>query len=1663
MPKIFHESSYIFHFISRINMYEEHTFAFPAKTGPARFVHSWSLKCYNDFGEYSGGGTSGSTYDAVNYFTLPFSEVVKVSTQEHGLRFGKLHIEKISETSTSLKIKYWVTCEQAGKLGWYEELEWRGDLLCRTESVPEQTDSKPTGLLCEGSIFPQVMMNPKPAFSAIFQDLIGQASTAQVEVYLETAEASVPVWDSGWLARNPRDGERCRNIIYAGSTLLMNQKIYKWRIRFRDLEDAVGDWSDYAYFRTSLEHPPDPTGTAPTELLCEGEAHPTEVSDSTPEFSAINNLGMATTHYQIVVSKNLAEQGYYPKEPFVWNSGWLGDSTPSGQRCPDKEYGVSVEGQKILAFDGTIYYWAIRFKNETYDRVIISEWSKAAIFRMAVEEPPPTFEVVQTFSSNTYATPKHIFEHEETVYVQATNLAGAGPEGPPILLVTADSSDQILVALVEAPATRFRGTFIVTAGPTNDTTDRIHLDLYERAVLTCDVDRDGKVATTEIFCHGAIAPTGSYYRIQVNTQRDMLGTMMWDSGNIWTSTVLVHDERSPEFEYAGAKLDLTGKLYYWRIKLWNVSDPEGPWSIELAYFSGYPAGEEPRPPPPWITAQYREPKGTAEVGLVAWEETYTNLADVMVLSVSSNKNPLDNIETGQGTIYLSNIDRLFYSEYEASDFYKKLAGKKIRISLGAVVESEDDLYTKMTGIVKSINVNRLQKTAEIVALEFLDYYKTRKIKQTPVYKNITVFDLFCNLIRYCFPNWKNQYETAYWDYFVDPLGFRRAYTYLGTGDGSAEYLIQDHNKDPVEPIYNIIPETDAIYKNGLRLFTGEDYMIVQENRPLGVVSTLKFLKGYPDSDDILYGCFTIETIVEVIQYKDTSLIEELEKIAEIADCRVYANADGKLVCKSNRIRDAVDTVSHDTQLINLSSRRDTDEIINHVIVESKPYQIAGERTTLDSLEINFDSRPKGEAGIEHTFYFDEYSTELVFDLTWSLEVQKLAGTYMGSGDKEDFTLPLMEEVWVKGGLFGSNVKYGKIYIQVSEADSLHIVLKFWVDCIHPKDWYNTPYDFSATLTVKGITIGQPITYIGEAIDEASFHDMWIGEKRRTFTFEYLEPGIDIAQQAAESLLSIFHKLPTYYDCEVRGMPHLKLLDTVKVTEPTANLLETEMQVIKLVDNMRIGDYKTNLGLMVKEVPVIKAPSYWTPEWQEVEIYSEATDHGQLGWNFDSRIIGYSFRLEWKVEFNSPFFPKAPEHSGADYNIADLPYDVTIQGLTPAENLIDLGILQIRLSAAAESWVEIDYTFTLAENWTWDDYETFDARWRVDPRLTIKIACIPEFSYETVGPEDLPHYPPTNDYTPPEDQPGNGYYYDDESRWFMYYLSNSRTTISVRTALVARIGGEVQIPANADWTDHGIILSEGPSGSWDRRFSGMLSPCTVVKKGGTFFLYYIGADGNRSTDGGPRHRALGVATSPDGFHFTKRGRILTYLPHNNEEEGIFSAGAFLDTNGEIVMYWSALDAGSPTSTVVDSDIRLAVSNNGLNFTDKGDVISHADSKIWGYGDELFPVGAFREGNTYHVYYVAKGHGAWWDLGLGWGPGRGSVGNNTKKVLAPSPRIIGGCDPQYVSPSKIALFICTDDSGEIRTASVSSPASLSSSVGTYSLSGDHPDTVYLYEEP
>lgn len=82
---------------------------------------------------------------------------------------------------------------------------------------------------------------------------------------------------------------------------------------------------------------------------------------------------------------------------------------------------------------------------------------------------------------------------------------------------------------------------------------------------------------------------------------------------------------------------------------------------------------------------------------------------------------------------------------------------------------------------------------------------------------------------------------------------------------------------------------------------------------------------------------------------------------------------------------------------------------------------------------------------------------------------------------------------------------------------------------------------------------------------------------------------------------------------------------------------------------------------------------------------------------------------------------------------------------------------------------------------------------------------------------------------------------------------------------------------------------------------------------------------------------------------------------------------LDDRNRVRLYYAACDAGSSISVSVTYDVRLTISEDGYSFNDMGVMLSHDDSRVWGYGDELFPVGVNESFEHTCLYYIAKGRG------------------------------------------------------------------------------------------
>jgi hypothetical protein len=281
--------------------------------------------------------------------------------------------------------------------------------------------------------------------------------------------------------------------------------------------------------------------------------------------------------------------------------------------------------------------------------------------------------------------------------------------------------------------------------------------------------------------------------------------------------------------------------------------------------------------------------------------------------------------------------------------------------------------------------------------------------------------------------------------------------------------------------------------------------------------------------------------------------------------------------------------------------------------------------------------------------------------------------------------------------------------------------------------------------------------------------------------------------------------------------------------------------------------------------------------------------------------------------------------------------------------------------------------------------------------------------------------------------------------------------------------DLAIPAAGDWTDYGVVLASGGLEDWDTYLWGGFA-ASAVKKDDTYFLYYQGADDYDTVFGTVTWRAIGVATSPDGINFTKYSGnpVLTWFPNNYLEEGAVSSAAIYH-NSQIYLYYGANTEQSIGTGYINADARLAVSADGVNFTDLGIVLDHRDAGVWGAGDELFPVAAFTHNGQWFVYYIPNGTNQRAKLGVAWGnnpqelPNSGPAVHNLQQIDA-----WGTSGAAQVGPNVYALLINNVQPAvaysEVRIANTGSPNSLSGPAATYTADGfgNYKQATFLLDE-
>lgn len=292
-----------------------------------------------------------------------------------------------------------------------------------------------------------------------------------------------------------------------------------------------------------------------------------------------------------------------------------------------------------------------------------------------------------------------------------------------------------------------------------------------------------------------------------------------------------------------------------------------------------------------------------------------------------------------------------------------------------------------------------------------------------------------------------------------------------------------------------------------------------------------------------------------------------------------------------------------------------------------------------------------------------------------------------------------------------------------------------------------------------------------------------------------------------------------------------------------------------------------------------------------------------------------------------------------------------------------------------------------------------------------------------------------------------------------------TGIPAQSLITALPETGIHIPAQSEWVDHGMIFEAGAEGEWDYYLWGGFA-FSVIKKDETYYLYYQGASDYRTEfDETVMWRAIGVATSSDGIHFTKHGDnpILTWFPNQNGEEGVVSSGVTLGDSGEMLLFYGANTEES--ATTVNADVRVASSFDGLIFDDLGIALDHRDRSVWGYGDELFAVDVIYDSGRWVVYYIPNGTPERGLLGVAYGIQYNKLTQSSMVTGNEKPISVWGTAAHVkLGQDTYALMLnnLRESRTEVRLMSLQAPNVLTEPVAVYQFDEVHQAAFLLDEE-
>lgn len=168
-----------------------------------------------------------------------------------------------------------------------------------------------------------------------------------------------------------------------------------------------------------------------------------------------------------------------------------------------------------------------------------------------------------------------------------------------------------------------------------------------------------------------------------------------------------------------------------------------------------------------------------------------------------------------------------------------------------------------------------------------------------------------------------------------------------------------------------------------------------------------------------------------------------------------------------------------------------------------------------------------------------------------------------------------------------------------------------------------------------------------------------------------------------------------------------------------------------------------------------------------------------------------------------------------------------------------------------------------------------------------------------------------------------------------------------------------------------ILPLGNAGSWD---AGSMRDMAILYANGKYYMFYTGAITNLT----PYTPSIGLATSPDGYAWTKQGKVFdrNVVTGLFDSGGVFSPGVYFE-NGIFYMYYAGIN---DPSQWYNGPIKtgLATSPDGITWTRSASNPVLISDQAWEGSQGVYACDVKKVNGRYLMLYTSHSPGTW-DIG------------------------------------------------------------------------------------